>query len=119
MFATIIFACDPFSFTTFTVENSLDEDLTIGIQYSPTAPDQGDTTFVLRAGENLLLLQFEERTNQATLGFEELEQLFSSMVAIKSNGDSSVMLNNESEWTMTTQGSDNYFLLRIDEADFQ
>lgn len=111
-------SCDPFSFTNFNFENSLSEELTIEMQYSAIAPMQGDTTFTIGPNSTLRFAQYEERNNKATIGFNEFGSLYNSIVAIKANGDRSVMFTNESQWSLKSEGSDAAFCLVIDETDF-
>jgi hypothetical protein len=111
-------ACDPFSFTDFNFENSLNEEVTVQMVYSVQSPIQGDTTFTIAPNSRVLFQQMEERGSRATLGFNSLGDLFDSITVIRANGDRSSEFTNESEWDMKTEGSDTSYCLVIDETDF-
>lgn len=111
-------SCDPFSFTNFNFENSLSEELTIEMEYSATSPVRGDTAFTIGPNSRIVFAQYEERTNKPTIGFDEFGDLYSSIVAIKSNRDRSVVFTNASDWSLKSEGTVADFCLVIDEADF-
>ncbi|GAB5522995.1 MAG: hypothetical protein Roseis2KO_08670 [Roseivirga sp.] len=112
-------SCDPYSFTGFNFENSLNEQLTIEMVYSATAPVQGDTTFTIGPNSTIQFAQYEEKNSKPTIGFAEFGDLYSSIIARKANGDRSVVFTNESQWSLKVDKTDADYCLIIEESDFE